>query len=163
MNNFRRPMGAKLRQRGDTIVEVLIAMSVIGLVLGASFGIANRATQTGRAAQERTEALKIAESQLELLKTHYEANPTDYDLLSSGNTFCIKEGAAAGAEKEPINTADICADTDGEQGRGLYSITVTPNVGSNTRTYEVNVTWTRVNTTSNEPGTVSLFYRVGTL
>jgi prepilin-type N-terminal cleavage/methylation domain-containing protein len=49
-------------QAGDTIIEVMLAMSIIGIVLGAAFGIANRSVSVGQDAQERTEALKLAET-----------------------------------------------------------------------------------------------------
>lgn len=58
------------KQRGDTIVEVMLAMAVVGMVLGVAYGITNRSVQVGRSAQERSEALKIAETQIELLKEY---------------------------------------------------------------------------------------------
>jgi type II secretory pathway pseudopilin PulG len=54
--------------RGDTIVEVLIALAIIGAVIGTTYAIASVSLRQGRQAQERTEALKVAESQIELLK-----------------------------------------------------------------------------------------------
>jgi prepilin-type N-terminal cleavage/methylation domain-containing protein len=56
-------------QAGDTLIEVMIAMAIIGLVIAVSYSTANRALQVGRRAQERTEALKEAESQIETLKS----------------------------------------------------------------------------------------------
>lgn len=58
------------KQRGDTIIEVMLAMAVIGMVLGVAYGIANRSVAIGRSAQERSEALKFAESQVELIKQY---------------------------------------------------------------------------------------------
>lgn len=56
-------------QKGDTIVEVLISISVLSLILSASYALANRSSYAVRQAQERSEAVKIAESQLESLKS----------------------------------------------------------------------------------------------
>src|SRR6056297_3410972 len=77
------------QQRGDTIIEVLLAMSVIGLVLGSSYGIANRSLSIGREAQERTEALNLVETQLERLRTasSIEGN----QLVTIDNGFCIDD------------------------------------------------------------------------
>lgn len=55
--------------RGDTIVEVLISISVLSLILTASYALANRSSQGVRQAQERSEALKITEGLLEKLKS----------------------------------------------------------------------------------------------
>lgn len=55
-------------ERGDTIVEVLFAIAVIGFVLGASYASASRSVRLGRDAQEHTQALKLAETQVERLK-----------------------------------------------------------------------------------------------
>ena len=77
------------RQRGDTIIEVLLAMTVIGMSLGISYGIANRATQTGRQAQERTEALKLAESQLELLKGNINSGAITRAAYQDSDFYCV--------------------------------------------------------------------------
>ena len=77
------------RQSGDTIVEVLIAMAVMGLVLSASFAVANKSLSVGRSAQERTEALKITETQIELLRSA--SNNPDSVLFdpATSQLFCI--------------------------------------------------------------------------
>lgn len=59
----------KLRpQNGDTIVEVLIALSVLALILVAGYSISTRSINGVRASQERSEALRVAESQLEQIR-----------------------------------------------------------------------------------------------
>ena len=57
-------------QRGDTIVEVLIAMAVASSVLGITYATMNRNLLITRGAQERTEAAKLAQGQLEILKSN---------------------------------------------------------------------------------------------
>gem|GEM_PF-750790 len=77
------------RQRGDTIIEVLLAMAVLGMVLGTSFGIVNRSLATGRDAQERSEATKLAESQLEKLKTASSDPDNGFFSISETSIYCI--------------------------------------------------------------------------
>lgn len=80
----------KITQRGDTIIEVLLAMTVIGLTLGISYGIANRAVLTGQLAQERTEALKLAESQIEIMKANISSgaiSQSDYEDVT--RPYCV--------------------------------------------------------------------------
>lgn len=83
-------MRYKLKQRGDTIVEVLLAMSVIGLVLGSAFGIANRNVATGQNAQERSEAIKEFETQLELLRASSGVEDNVLVDYPTTGAFCYK-------------------------------------------------------------------------
>ena len=73
-------------QRGDTIVEVLLAMAVVGLVLGVAYGITNRSVAIGRSAQERSEALKLAETQLELLKEYISQENIETNVMQKLDT-----------------------------------------------------------------------------
>lgn len=129
-------------QRGDTIIEVMLAIAVVGMVLGASYRIANRALQTGRLAQEQTEALKIAESQIEKLK--YKASQigsddsvsgTIFDTAATETSFCIADDAAL--SKITTNNAQYAALCKGRSG--LYDQIVTYD-GSN-NLFKVVVTW----------------------
>ena len=54
--------------RGDTIVEVMLSMAVIGMVIGGAYTISNKSTQLGRLAQQRTQVNNLMRSQAELLK-----------------------------------------------------------------------------------------------
>ncbi len=76
-----------LKQAGDTIVEVLISMAAVSMVLGAAFVTINQSVSTGRTAQERVEALKQVESQIEILKK-YTRIKDPVDPLWSKGTFC---------------------------------------------------------------------------
>lgn len=154
-------MMKKAKQHGDTLIEVLLAMTVIGLVLSASFGIANRAAQTGRAAQERTEALKLAESQLELIKAYIKDTSGGDNVEShSFSSFCIDMTAPAAGAEAVNSTSSECRniDVDGNSG-GFYNVEIVNNAD----TYEITVQWDRINTEATEPGTLTLFYRTGVL
>ena len=78
-------------QRGDTIVEVLISIAVVSMVLGGAYVTTNRSLQATRSAQERGNALKNAESQVERIKSLASTNPSG--LFAAGtaspNKFCI--------------------------------------------------------------------------
>lgn len=126
-------------QRGDTIVEVMLAMAVIGMVLGVAYGIANRSVTIGRSAQERSEALKIAESQLELIKEYAAVKAEasgdapadiladDLDISGAGGSIdgsCFVVNSGTG-EVELVQVADSL-DTAGDacERTGLYQIYV---------------------------------------
>lgn len=155
------------RQSGDTIIEVLLAMSVIGLVMGAAFGIANRSVQIGQDAQERTEALKIAESQLEIFKSEFAGN-TDLQTQLEDSPFCLDNSTAILAIIE--SSEPECSGINGNGQTGLYKVSIIPpgdEINDPTRAYEFRVTWTRLGGTSNENGVginnLSLYFKPGSL
>ena len=135
----------KLRwQRGDTIVEVLIAIVVASSVLGVTYSTMNRNLLITRDAQERTEASKIAQGQLELLKAAVDrAEPS----VLSG-TFCLDSGSStartgfaaaptAGLPDNFANYGPLCRNIG---LGGLYNVAVTANAGF----YKVYVRWVGV-------------------
>jgi len=81
-------MSIKHSQRGDTIVEVLMVVLVLGVVLSSTYAIAVRTLQSIQLQQERTYALKLAEGQLERLKAAAISDPT---VLSGSSGFCLKD------------------------------------------------------------------------
>lgn len=91
-------------ERGDTIVEVLITIAVVSLVLGGAYVTTNRSLLATRSAQERSIALKLAESQIERLKTIIAADPTRIFGASVPLTFCISNtNAVIDAVAAPAN------------------------------------------------------------
>lgn len=76
------------RERGDTLVEVLIAIAVVSLILGGAYVTTNRSLQATRSAQERGVALKLAESQIERLKGLMSTSSAAAVMATSGD-FCI--------------------------------------------------------------------------
>src|SRR5262245_22324828 len=100
-------------QRGDTIVEVLVAIGVISLVLGAAYVMTNRSAQNTRAAQERDNALKLAESQVERLKGLAATNPSA--VFSGPTPFCIADNGSVWDANDNncfVNTAGIPVSTE---------------------------------------------------
>ncbi len=82
LKGFRR-----LYNRGDTIVEVFVVIAVLSLVLGGAFVATNRNLQDSREAQERVNALKLVEAQVEQIKNLSTTNPVA--LFGATNPYCI--------------------------------------------------------------------------
>ena len=148
-------------RRGDTIVEVMLAMSVIGIVVGAAFGIANRSIAAGQDAQERTEALKIAETQLELFKSQY---PLSVALRNrtSAQPFCfdLMQGVSAVVD----DSDEACVNIGSNGNDGLYSVRITPpGLVSAPASYTVEVRWIRLNATTEGTleNSLTLYYKPG--
>lgn len=94
-------------QKGDTIVEVLLAIAVVSSVLGGAYVAANRSLNTNRAAQERAEATKLVESQLESLKVAAGNNPA----IFNDNVYCLDSSLAPREFNGPIAAMpDVSAD-----------------------------------------------------
>ncbi|MGA3150697.1 MAG: prepilin-type N-terminal cleavage/methylation domain-containing protein [Candidatus Saccharimonadales bacterium] len=74
-------------QRGDTIIEVLISMSILALVLTGAYVSTSRSLQDGTDSSDRQQALALAEQQIEFIKS----NPSAYQppTNSKTNSFCI--------------------------------------------------------------------------
>lgn len=98
-----------LRQRGDTIVEVLIAMTVIAMVLAGAYVTTNRSIQNTRSAQERGNALKLAEAQIEQLKGVIATTPDAIFASAITNSpFCVYNNAPV-----PVANANCSQGTNG--------------------------------------------------
>lgn len=77
----------KLNKTGDTIIEVLISILILSVVLAGAYATAGRSSTTVRASQERGEALKLVEGQLERLRFSV---PTEAeDGITPGEQFCF--------------------------------------------------------------------------
>lgn len=120
----------KRQQKGDTIVEVLIAMAVASSVLATSFITMNRNLLIARTSQERSEAAKYAQGQLEALKA-----TTDAKLPIPAGSFCFNllTGAISGAPcVSSYYNASIVRDLSAPR---QYRITVTwDKLGGGTET-----------------------------
>lgn len=81
-------------KRGDTIVEVLLAITALSLVLSGAYVLANRSTLSYRQAQERGESQKVAQSQLELLKKYLSEPDVAHGVPEDGEVFCITTAGA---------------------------------------------------------------------
>ncbi len=82
----------RLEQRGDTIIEVLIAIAVVSAVLGSVMALANRTAQNARQAEEHQTALKHASSQIELLAKYLKQPGSVQPVAES---FCMTESPLA--------------------------------------------------------------------
>jgi prepilin-type N-terminal cleavage/methylation domain-containing protein len=78
-------------ERGDTLVEVMIAIAIVASVLGASYATAARSLRAGRQSQERSEALRYVESQIERIKFVAGGGGTGTVFKDNTSPFCVKE------------------------------------------------------------------------
>jgi prepilin-type N-terminal cleavage/methylation domain-containing protein len=127
----------KLTNRGDTIVEVLVAIAIVSSVLAGAYASANRSSKVTRTAQERGEALKLAESQIEQVKIALDSGVT------LPTNFCFN---AAGGVQTPAPCII---------GTIVYEQSIT-RAGND---YTVTINWDAL-TGSNSENSLQLDYRV---
>ncbi len=99
----------KRSQRGDTIIEVLIAMSVLSLVLVTGYSISTRSLNGIRVSQERGEALKIAESQVEMLHA-LSARAESFEALENRGIIVQNNGLDTGLDNKKTFSPQEAAD-----------------------------------------------------
>ena len=129
------------KQAGDTIVEVLVCIAILGAVLGGAYATANANSRINQASQDRLAGIKVAESQMELLKAYASSKPQETFAITQ--PFCLYYDEAS---VPPAVKAQIPAPTDGgahcrvNSGGGStttdpsYYVSIVPEAGG-TETY----------------------------
>lgn len=96
--------------RGDTIVEVIVVLAVLGLAISIAYATANRSLLDARQAQEASQASELIQSQLESLITMAGNLSTDPNYIfppSIPQPFCtVPVGATGSYSIMPASTCD---------------------------------------------------------
>ena len=140
---------ARHNTAGDTIVEVMLSIAVVSMVIGISYSIANKSVKTGRAAQEQTEALQLAQQQLERVKV-LAADKTKWASVTGAAPYCVVTVPAISV---------VLASNPNCKGQGsgnLYNLSVSYSSATND-TFTITTNWTNVN---NIASSVSIAYRM---
>jgi type II secretory pathway pseudopilin PulG len=136
----------KLSIKGDTIIEVLLAIAIVSLVLSGAYASARRSLVITQQNQERGEAIKLVEQQLERLKTK-----------SSDPTKAIFAPGLTG----PYHIVDNGTIVPGEGGFGIgnrYVIGITRKDSAGTYIFVVRGHWNRFG--DNAESEMTMYYRV---
>ncbi len=144
----------KLGSQGDTIVEVLVVLAVLGLALSISYATASRSLKNTRQAQESAEASALAQSQIELLRSL--SGPGNPQNIFQPAPFCISTTATVVAPLPAHGGA--CT-----QGTQAYDISIvytslSPPAPAQGGKFVVTVTWPDVLGQGND--TVTSVYRL---
>ncbi len=143
----------KYSQTGDTIVEVLLCIAVLGLALGTGYALTNRSFTYGLSSAERAQAQAIAQGQVELIKNAYinkvaNEEPTQFnDYLSAPSSFCID--TSTGNRKA----------TDSGCKTGLFTTAITSNNTPTNSVFTIVVSWDK--TRGSSPNQTTLYYKPG--
>ena len=99
---------SRLPQNGDTIVEVLICLAVVGFSLTLSYSLSRASLRKVRDAEERQQSTQMAQTQIERLKGFLAAH-TDIktNATSSGDTMWLLN--PTGVTRVPASSTDATA------------------------------------------------------
>lgn len=92
----------RLKEKGDTIVEVLISLAILTLALGGAYYTADTSYRNDRASQEHSQALTVAQTQLEDLRSYIYSSNSDTFNQNDEGCFQIQNNTI-----EP-NTSSTC-------------------------------------------------------
>lgn len=112
MLRLRRWPRPKTVTRGDTIVEVLIATAVIGMILAPSAAIVSRTVNVTRGSQERSEATQALRGQIDLLRSAMTTSAADAYLdTATHKVFCVNPSnpGAGPVDLSGINSSSLSA------------------------------------------------------
>ncbi|HEU5004976.1 MAG TPA: hypothetical protein VFT49_02750 [Candidatus Saccharimonadales bacterium] len=135
-----------LNHTGDTLIEVLLSVTALGLVLALSFTAATRSLNAGTDAANRNRALAFAKEQVELLRDAANSgNLSDYP--TNGTSFCV----------DPTTKDSSSPDSSGYchlDGQDPFGVIIKFN--SSNQTYAVTSEWQGMSTQDS----VVLYYQV---
>jgi type II secretory pathway pseudopilin PulG len=142
----------RTQQAGDTIVEVMVAIAVVSMVLVAAFVTTNHNVLTTQDTQEHSQALQLAQGQVELLR----GSP-----FNSGDNCFTSSGVSASSAGKPAGS-DPCVITGGGAPAGVgvepaYQVRITHPPLATPGTYQVTVSWSSLLGATNS--NVTLFYQ----
>ncbi len=152
----------QLQNRGDTIVEVLIAIVVIGAVLTGAYVTGNQSLNANRAAQERAEALKYVEGQVERIKANVAVLGAPSPPGPGAGPYCLDKTTGAVDTITPpagdpnINNDNFSYPSGCNQGliSGSYHLSITQTGGL----YTIRARWDRIGGGSRQE--IKTLYRI---
>lgn len=143
----------RLTSRGDTIVEVMVVLAVLGLALSIAYATANRSLMGARQAQENSEATALAQSQIEQLRANVKITDTSAPtyIFRSGD-FCMKDGAVVPYSGPSVPPSCVF------KGRYNFRVVYAPRADAQGGKFTVTATWDNV--AGEGQDSVTLAYRL---
>jgi type II secretory pathway pseudopilin PulG len=145
-----------LNQTGDTIVEVLLAIAIVGSIIVGAYVTSNRSTSAERDAQEHSQALTLAQTQLEILRvagTPPTSTSGCYDVLNYLNSPCYVDSFGNITSLMPSSGSYFYTVTLIKQASMVLTVGA---VSVPIQNYEAQVTWPSL---SGGTASVQLYYR----
>jgi type II secretory pathway pseudopilin PulG len=134
---------------GDTIVEVLLVLAVLGFAISISYATATRSLMDARRAQENSQASAFLQSQAEALRS-MAAITGPGSIFSQPGAFCVNDTV-------PVFTA-VAATNGVCTKNGLYHLSITYDTPLYPDGFELKALWDDVQ--GQGQNSVTLAYRL---
>lgn len=136
--------------RGDTVVEVMISVTILSLALAGAYSLGSASLRNGLAANQRTEALNLAQSQIELLSNAQTNDPNFASKYQVGTPYCINTD---GTKNTSVGADQLCANFNGS----TYNVGI--SYASSTKVFTITAQW---NSTDGPGGKskLNLYYKL---
>lgn len=145
-----------LNIRGDTIIEVMLVLAILGLALSISYSAASTSLLAARQAQESSQAASLMQSQIELLQANRkQVDSTQPNYIYQAGSFCMNPDPAANAVQSFASGCDFNNDGSALEPAGRYNVRIDQTVAN---TFRLVVSWDDV--AGNEENTATFFYRI---
>lgn len=142
----------RLREAGDTIVEVMIALAILGSAFGISYATANSALNRARNAEEHSQALQFLSKQLELLRLAAgNDDARTAGVFAQPGSFCLKATSPVQIQgfTDGWVPSDHTADDDDwghypddcTESSKLYHLSIKYTAGSSSDLFQIMVRW----------------------
>src|SRR5262245_52979345 len=126
----------EFNQSGDTIVEVVISITILSLALVTAYALGTSALRASEAVNYRTEALALANSQVELLK-NVVATGGNQSPYKTATKYCITFDQVQRINAPNWNVYCQAFDGHNANASSIFSVSDTYISG----TVDVNVQW----------------------
>lgn len=142
-----------LSQKGDTLVEVLIAMVIVSVVLGGAYVSSNNSFKATQTAKERDIALRVAESQVERIrgfKTQQPNAPINNDTCFTPALAMVGNSGLPPLDTDNLrgtggsyNAACVVTSVGATYAPGVNDIPYHSDIQASGNDYTVHVRWPR--------------------
>jgi len=125
-----------INTKGDTIVEIMVVLAILGLAISISYATANASISDSRQAYEASTAAVVVQSQVEALRalTGYQASDPSHYIFGSTLPFCISGGSIVYL---PSTSCTIGIYTPSNP----YNVTIVGPGGGTGGTFTITATW----------------------
>lgn len=142
------------QQAGDTIIEVLVVLAVLGLAIGISYATATRSLMAARQAQETSGAVEQLRAEIEALHSMYKVDTSQFATIANeyhcvmgppGSYTISAQVTGTGGKSPDISIAsDRASYTSGGNNctaNSLYYIYFVYNGNANNGAFTVKAQW----------------------